>query len=82
MRFLHRSQGGEDYREDDQSMVQPEDHSQGEDLEEGVQDVYRGEGPECQGQEGGQTAVENCRADGDESIDCFLQSVTWSQLSV
>ena len=63
-------------------MVQPEHHSQGEDLEESVENVSRGEGPECEGQEGGQTAVENCRADGDESIDCFLQSVTWSQLSV
>ena len=63
-------------------MVQPEHHSQGEDLEESVEDVSCGEGPECEGQEGGQTAVENSRADGDESIDCFLQSVTWRYFSV
>ena len=63
-------------------MEQPEHHSQGEDLEESVEDVSCGEGSEREGQEGGETAVENCRADGDERIDCFLQSVTWSQLSV
>ena len=63
-------------------MVEPEHHSQGEDLEESVEDVSCGDGPECESQEGGKTAAENCRADGDESIDCFLQSVTWSQLSV
>ena len=79
MRFLHRSQRGQDYREDDQSVVEPEDHSQGEDLEEGEKDVTRGHGAECQGQEGGQTAVEDCRADGGQSSDGLLQSVTCRQ---
>ena len=57
-------------------MVQPEHHSQGEDLEESEKDVARGHGAESQGQEGCQTAVENCRADADQSRDGLLQSVT------
>ena len=69
---LLRPQAGQDYREDDQTVVQPEDHSQGEDLEECEKDVTRGHGAECQGQEGCQTTVENCGADGDQSIDCPL----------
>ena len=80
MRFLHWSQGGEDYREDDQSVVEPEDHSQGEDLEEGEKDVARGHGAESQGQEGCQPAVENCGADGDQSSEGLLQSITCRQL--
>ena len=79
--FLVWPQGDQDYREDDQSVVEPEDHSQGEDFEESKQDVSSGEGSECQSQEGGQTTVENCRADGDQSIDGPLQSGTWRQFT-
>ena len=48
-------------------MVQTEEDGESEDLEEGEEDVSRGERAEGQGEEGCQAAVKNCRTNTEQS---------------
>ena len=59
--FWLRSNRSQDYREDDQAMVEAKHHSEGEHFEECEEDVAGGEWAERKGQECGDTSVENCR---------------------
>ena len=69
--------------EENQAVVKPEHHRQGEHLEEGDEDVRGGGSQEDEGEEGGDPSVEDGWADSGERCQCSLvRSSLCCQVSV